>query len=810
MRKFKTLVFLICCCWSSFSAFAQMAKLRGQVKDEDGYPLSDVLIRVGKSNTYVNSDSLGFYSLELTPGQKHVINAVLLGFQTNVFHITPSEGELVTRDIVMILNGPSASAAYVRAERSREQVGTIEFTAKNIKEDPNPIGGVEGKVKTLVGSRNETSSQYNVRGGNFDENLVYVNGFEINRPFLVRSGQQEGLSFINSDMVSRVEFSVGGFQARYGDKMSSVLDVHYKRPAKFAGSAMASLLGFQAHVEGATKKNKLSYMVGLRQKSNQYLLRSQPVKGQYNPSFTDLQALLNYRFSPKWEMEFIGNYALNKFHFVPASSRTTFGSVTRALAFTALYDGQEISSFDNAFGGLSLTYKPNPNFDLRFQASMFGSYEQETYDIRSLFMLSEVELNLGNDGRLGEDLTSLGSGMIHRYARNFLAANVANYGIKAGYRKGAHTLHMGANLQQVHIYDRLLEWERRDSAGFSIPYDPKQVNMYKFYEADNELAYEKVDFYLQDNILLKAEGKARLSLGLRGLYNFLNKELVWSPRANLSFKPDWDKDMIFKIASGVYAQPAFYREMRDRYGNLNTDLKAQKSWHVAGGMDYNFMALNFRPFKFTVELFYKQLWDLVPYDYDNVRIRYAANNDGRGYAYGAELRLFGDLVKDAESWLSIGYLRTMEQIYNHELQQYGDWQPRPTDGRVTFGLFFSDYFPQNQNFKVFLNMMYATGLPAPLPGETFERKDDFRITDYKRMDIGFSALLLDASKRSPRYYSLFKDVKSIWASLEVFNLMAFGNTLSYEYIESMHNDFSYYIPNRLTNRLINLKLAVRF
>src|SRR5690606_35734987 len=271
--------------------------------------------------------------------------------------------------------------------------------------------------------------------GNFDENLVYVNGFEINRPFLVRSGQQEGLSFINSDMVSRVEFSVGGFQARYGDKMSSVLDVHYKRPAKFAGSAMASLLGFQAHVEGASKKNKLSYMVGLRQKSNQYLLRSQPVKGQYNPSFTDLQALLNYRFSPKWEMEFIGNYALNKFHFVPASSRTTFGSVTRALAFTALYDGQEISSFDNAFGGLSLTYKPNPNFDLRFQASMFGSYEQETYDIRSLFMLSEVELNLGNDGRLGEDLTSLGSGMIHRYARNFLAANVANYGIKAGYRK---------------------------------------------------------------------------------------------------------------------------------------------------------------------------------------------------------------------------------------------------------------------------------------------------------------------------------------------------------------------------------------
>jgi hypothetical protein len=360
----------------------------------------------------------------------------------------------------------------------------------------------------------------------------------------------------------------------------------------------------------------------------------------------------------------------------------------------------------------------------------------------------------------------------------------------------------------VVIYDRLMEWERRDSAGFSIPYDPYQVNMYQSFRADNELNYNKVAAFVQDNILLNKD--MILSLGLRGTYSFLNKEMLWSPRGNFSFKPDWDANILFKIAAGMYAQPPFYREMRALDGTLNTALKAQKSAHFAAGTDYNFVALGDRPFKLTAEVYYKSLWDLVPYEYDNVRIRYAANNNSKGYAYGGEVRLFGDLVKDAESWVSLGYLKTMERILDPATNTYGDYKPRPTDGRVTFGVFFSDYLPQNHNFKVYLNMMYATGLPVPPPGYTFNKVESFRLPDYKRVDIGFSALLLDGVKNPARAYSIFKGVKSVWVSLEVFNLLGISNTLSYEYIQSLNTDMNFYIPNRLTSRLINFKIAAKF
>lgn len=815
MQRLKSIIILLSCILCSFYSAAQTATLKGQISDEDNYPISDVMVRIEKSDRFTLTDSLGNFSIEVPAGKRVLLSAQMMNFEPLAFSTNLKDGEVFTRQLKMTFSGAMVKGAEVKGERSRGPVGTIGFNMDNVREDPNPIGGVEGKVKSLVGSRNELTSQYNVRGGNFDENLVYVNDFEINRPFLVRSGQQEGLSFINPDLVNRVEFSVGGFQARYGDKMSSVLDVLYKRPEKLAGSAMASLLGFQAHVEGASKNSRLSYMVGFRQKTNQYLLQSQPTKGQYNPSFTDLQALLNYRVSKKIEIELIGNYALNKFNFVPESSRTTFGSATQAMAFEALYKGQEVSSFDNAFAGISVNYTPNTKLKLKLLASTFESFEKETFDIQSLYALSEVELNLGS-GNLGENKYSLGSGAIHRYARNFLSANVANVGLKGTYRTGAHFFSFGTNLQYVQIDDRLMEWERRDSAGFSVPYDPFQVNMYTYQAAENAVSYNKLDAYVQDNILLSERTDAVLTLGLRGTYHTLSEEMIWSPRANFSFRPqknsntDVRRDLIFKLAAGIYAQPPFYREMRAWDGSLNTGLKAQKSAHFAAGMDYNFVALNDRPFKLTAELFYKNLWDLVPYDYENVRIRYAANNDGIGYAYGGELRLFGDLVKDAESWVSVGYLRTMERIYDPATETYGSYQPRPTDGRVTFGLFFSDYLPQNKNFKVFLNLMYATGLPAPLPGGTFVRRDNFRIPDYRRVDIGFSALLLDAAKNRPGSYSFFRGVKSVWASFEVLNLMAFANTLSYEYIESLNTNYSFYIPNRLTNRLLNVKLAVRF
>ncbi|WP_158605868.1 carboxypeptidase-like regulatory domain-containing protein [Taibaiella sp. KBW10] len=783
--------------------------MSGKILDHDGKPVSDVQIQMLKADLVTFSDSLGNYTLEVPSGKKIFFKASVVGYETEPFNVTLQPGEHLVRNVFIEQNNTMLGVVEVKDERIRGEVGTIGVNTENVDQLPSTVGGIEGQLKVLVGSRNELTSQYTVRGGNFDENLVYVNDFEINRPFLVRSGQQEGLSFVNSDLVSSVNFSVGGFQARYGDKMSSVLDVTYKKPKSFSGSAMASLLGFQAHLAGASKNKKLSYLVGFRQKSNRYLLQSQVTKGQYNPSFSDFQALLNYKISRKFEIEFIGNYALNRFRFEPESSRTAFGSVTQALAFNVRYEGSEIDQFDNAFGGISLTFKPNKRWRLKLLGSVFQSNEQETFDIMSEYQLSLVELDLGS-ANLGKDKISLGSGAIHRFARNFLNANVANVGLKGAYDGGNHYLSFGADMTHVAINDRLMEWERRDSAGFSIPYDPYQVNMYQSYRANNKLEYNKASAYVQDNILLNKQRDMILSLGLRATYTFLNKEMILSPRANFSFKPDWEENIIFKIAGGIYAQPPFYREMRALDGTLNTDLKAQKSAHFAAGTDYNFIALGNRPFKLTAEVYYKSLWDLVPYEYDNVRIRYAANNNGKGYAYGGEVRLFGDLVKDAESWVSLGYLKTMERILDPATNTYGDYKPRPTDGRVTFGVFFSDYLPQNHNFKVYLNMMYATGLPVPPPGFTFNKVESFRLPDYKRVDIGFSALLLDGVKNPARAYSIFKGVKSVWASLEVFNLLGISNTLSYEYIQSLNTDMNFYIPNRLTSRLINFKIAAKF
>ena len=807
MQYKKNLIILLGCLCSSLFAIAQSSTLSGKIMDTDGKPISDAQVQVLKTELVVFSDSLGNYTIEIPSGKKQNLKASLLGYETEPFNVTVAPGQHLVRNVYLEQSATLLGEVEVKDERVRGEVGTININTKNVDQLPSTVGGIEGQLKVLVGSRNELTSQYTVRGGNFDENLVYVNHFEINRRFLVRSGQQEGLSFVNTDLVGNVNFSVGGFQARYGDKMSSVLDVTYKRPKSFSGSAMVSLLGFQAHIAGASKKQRLTYLIGFRQKSNRYLLQSQVTKGQYNPSFSDLQALINYKISRKLELELIGNYALNRFRFVPESSRTAFGSITQALAFNVLYDGSEIDQFDNAFGGVSLTYKPNDRLKLKVLGGMFQSNEKETFDILSQYQLSLVELDLGSKN-LGEDKISLGSGAIHRYARNFLQAAVANMGLRGSYDGGKHFLSFGADFSHVVIYDRLMEWERRDSAGFSIPYDPYQVNMYESFRADNELNYNKVAAFVQDNILLNKD--MILSLGLRATYSFLNKEMIWSPRGNFSFKPDWDANILFKVAAGVYAQPPFYREMRALDGTLNTALKAQKSAHFAAGTDYNFVALGDRPFKLTAEVYYKSLWDLVPYEYDNVRIRYAANNNSKGYAYGGEIRLFGDLVKDAESWVSLGYLKTMERILDPATNTYGDYKPRPTDGRVTFGVFFSDYLPQNHNFKVYLNMMYATGLPVPPPGYTFSKVESFRLPDYIRADIGFSALLLDGVKNPARAYSIFKGVKSVWVSLEVFNLLGNSNTLSYEYIQSLNTDMNFYIPNRLTSRLINLKLAARF
>lgn len=807
MLKIKHLLLLIGCLGSSYSLMAQ-ATLTGKVTDEEGRPIKDASITIAKTNQGTLSDSLGHYTIQIPSGSKASLTISYVLYEpTYINNVKINGKDTLVKNITLFKLDNILQTVEVKDNRNRTQAGMVDISLQNVDQNPTPGGGVEGLIKTMVGSHDELTSQYSVRGGNYDENLVYVNDFEIYRPFLVRSGQQEGLSFVNPDLAQGVSFSVGGFQSKYGDKMSSVLDVTYKHPDKFGGSVMLSFLGAQFHLEGASKNKKLTYLVGTRQKSNQYLLQSQPTKGQYNPSFTDLQGLVTYKFNEKWSVEFIANYARNRFNFEPESSEAAFGYVNQALKLNTLFTGQEMDQFDSRFGGLALSYRPSEKTKLKLLFSGFQTNEYETYDINGEYGFYELETDLGKSN-FGQEKYSLGTGEIHDFARNYLTANVFTAALRGSHTTSRHRFEFGADATHVNVNDKLLEWERVDSAGFSIPYDTSQLNMNYAYHANNTLNYTRLSAFLQDDITLSET--TTLNLGVRANYTFMNKEMIISPRAQYSIKPHWKKDVVFRISTGLYAQPPFYREMRDMEGNLNTQLKSQKSYHFAAGLDYKFLMWGNRPFKITAEAYYKQLWDLVPYEYDNVRIRYYANNDGKGYAYGGEVRLFGQLVKDAESWVSVGYLKTDNKILDESTGQYGPYFPRPTDQRVNFGMFFSDYLPRNKNFKMYLNMVYATGLPFSPPDKGLDPNYQFRVPDYKRVDIGFSALLLDGTKQDRPSYSFFSVFKSIWLSAEVFNLLGIQNTISYQWIQDYSSGKTFAVPNRLTSRLINLKLAAKF
>jgi hypothetical protein len=815
LRKIPALLIAFVFC--SFIAVAQKVKVSGVVKDNTGKPMDVVTVAVPNSSMGTSTDRDGRYSLEV-PADAHLsIVFSYVGYQTERRHITTSKQDQELPDVILKGDANTLKEVVV-SDANRYEAGIQSLNISKVNVMASPTGGIEAIIKTLVGSNNELTSQYNVRGGNYDENLVYVNDFEIYRPFLVRSGQQEGLSFVNADLASNVNFSVGGFQAKYGDKMSSVLDVTYKHPKKFAGSVMASLLGASLHLEGASHNGKLTYLFGARQKSNQYLLQSQPTKGVYNPSFTDVQALVNYRFNKKWEMEAIGNYARNRFNFIPEEATSSFGLINKAYQLRVFFNGSEIDQFDSRFAGISTTYRPNDNLKLKFLASGFQTNEYETYDIGGEYLLGELETDLGKES-FGQIKTYLGTGVIQDHARNYLKVNVGNLAHRGSYSTGKHFIQWGADANITNIADQLHEWQRRDSAGFTQPYDTTELRMMYFYNSSAKFNYTILSGFVQDNFRFNDSLDLTMSVGARFNYDFLNNEFIASPRLQLGYKPKWKSDVVFRFATGVYVQPPFYREMRDLQGNVNTGLKAQKSYHVLLGTDYNFKALD-RPFKFTSEIYYKYLWDLVPYIFDNVRIRYYGQNEATGYAYGGELRLYGDIVKGATSWISIGVLKTSEYLKDSNIvykNVKGDdsatvnpgFIPRPSDQRFMIGMYFEDYIPRHENFKVHLNMMYATGLPLGPPNAP-RYADTLRLPDYKRVDIGFSALLLDGERKEHPYHSFFKNIKSIWASLEVFNLLGIQNTLSYTWIQDQSSGKTFAVPNRLTSRLINVKLLFNF
>jgi hypothetical protein len=803
-KQVSLLVFLL---FLSVVAFGQKGILTGIVRDEHGKAIDQALVADEHTGMGTYTNAKGYYLFDV-PAEKNIaIVFFAAGHELARKNIQLKAGETRTIDITLATKAAELKEFVLRDPKVRYEAGSVLLDVSKARYMPSTIGGVESLIKLAVGSNNELTAQYNVRGGNFDENLVYVNDFEVYRPFLVRTGQQEGISFVNPDLVSNVNFSVGGFQARYGDKMASVLDVAYKKPTGFAGTAAMSLLGASMHLEGSSKSQKFTYLFGARQKTNQYLLQAQPTKGIYNPSFTDLQGLVNYR-SGKWELEGIGNYARNRFTFFPEKSTESFGLINQAFQANVFYQGSEFDQFDSWFGGVSATYHASPRLKLKLLASGFQTNEYETFDINSSYLIGELQTDMSKKD-FGQIKTYLGAGGIQSYARNYLNVNVGDLGFRGSYDAKNNFFLFGANSTFTSIADDLHEWERRDSAGFNQPYDPTYLQLKYFFHSSANFDYTRVSGFVQDNIKFDSANKFSATAGVRFNYSFLNSEFIVSPRVQFAYKPLWQSDWVFKLSAGKYVQPPFYREMRDFQGNVNKDLLAQKSYQVVLGTDVNFKMYN-RPFKVTVESYYKYLWDLDPYRYENVRIRYTGKNDAIGRVYGSEVRLYGDLVADATSWISIGVLKAEQKVTDSgSIPGYDNYFALPTDQRFMLGMYFEDYLPRNKNFKAHINMIYSTGLPAGIAYQHLYQ-NTIRLPDYKRVDIGFSALLLDASRKRFPVHSYFNNLQSIWASLEVFNLLAIQNTLSYTALQDQSTGAYLLVPNRLTSRLLNVKVLVNF
>ena len=819
-----------------FSGFSQKkyAYVSGKVIDENENALSGVsIIILGKQTGITSSDS-GTYRIKVPAEKAFGLVFSFSGYREEQKNFYLSDGEEEELTVKLERSGKTLQTVVISEDKERKETGLVKINPKNAITLPSATGGVEGLIKILVGSNNELTSQYSVRGGNYDENLIYINDFEIYRPYLVRNGQQEGLSFINPELAKNINFYNGGFQAKYGDKISSVLDIQYKKPSAFGGSAYISLLEQGFHFEGSSKNNKLTWLFGVRSKTNKNLLSSQEVKGNYVPSAADLQALISYKISQKFQLDLLGIISGSRFSLVPESaqkSTAVFSPLfTANIGLDIFFEGQEKDSYNTNLVGLSLNQTVSNRIKLKWMASHYADNENENFDITGYYLFGERNFDKSS-AAFGQITSPLGAGVFQNYARNKLNIEVYNVSHKGSFDKGKHFVQWGASIDHTLINDKLNEWEYQDSAGYSLPYNPDVLNLSTVLKSRANLTIDKYSGYVQDNIRLgNADRDISLQAGVRFNYNSLNKEFILSPRAQVSYKPNWKKDIVFKAAAGVYDQPPFYREMRRYDGSVNTALKSQKSIQFVAGFDYN-LSTNGRPLRITTEAYYKSLTDVVPYDIDNVRIRYYGENSAKAYATGIETRVFTELVKDAESWFSIGISRTKENLNNDFYYTYKNasgevitsktqdqvvadsvrtdvgYVRRPTDRLLTLGLFLQDYLSTNKNFRVHLNMIYGSNMSYNIPNSV-KYRNALIIEPYIRVDLGFSALLL-SEKSLRRSHSPFRSFENIWASLEVFNLIDRANTISYQLIKDFANN-TFSIPNRLTPRLVNFKLLARF
>ena len=809
--------------------YGQKGVIKGVVQDEEGYPIENAVIQVLDHNLQTITNDYGHFIINVPENVELRLLFRQISHRDTILPCKLRTKETRTVTVVMQTIGTRLEQVDIRSSADN---GYVRVDPKLSFQLPSVSGGMESLIKMLPGasSSNELSWQYNVRGGNYDENLLFVNDIQIYRPFLVRSAQQEGMSFINTDLTGNVQFSAGGFEAKYGDKMSSVLDVQYKTPTKYGGSISGSLMGASAHAEGRVD-SCFSFLVGIRFKDNSFLLKTLDSIVDYKPRFFDAQMLLNWDINKKFSISLLGNFALNDYRYIPTYRSQRSGSVNDIKWLRIYFDGQESDKYQNYLGGLTFNYHPSDKTQLRLILSSYFAKESETYDIQGQYFLSDVEGDLGSD-QVAQEVSVRAYGTYLEHARNHLTSIVSAANLLGEHQLPHNTLSWGFKVQNEIIRDKIDEWTMRDSSGYTVPQtfltpgepvpydDPSRTLSFDENDilyATNNLNTFRLTGFVQDVWKIDDETRPHYILngGLRFHYwTFTPKDFTVSPRLAFTYNPRWQHDWLFHIRTGMYYQPAFYREMRRPDGTLNHDIRSQRSFQVVAGTEYNFQMWR-RPFKFTAEAYYKYMDRLISYNVDNVRIIYSGENNAVGYATGLDMKLSGEFIKGLESWFSVSLLKTAEDIigdyyYDNEGNRIEPgYIPRPTDQRVAFNLFFQDHIPGFPQFRVHLNFVFASGLPFGPPNAPAYKRQ-FRTTWYRRIDMGFSFMLLEQSRDRMRHKSAFlRSIKNAGIYIEVFNVLGTYNVSSYFWINDLNN-VQYPMPNYLTGRLINVKFAVEW
>ena len=783
-RKIISILLLL----TALQVSAQQFTLSGRVVDEEGKAIELATISCLEQGAVAMANLQGDYSLKLRSADSVVVKFSMVGYQTRQRVLHNPKGN---QRLVVTLHPMKALDELVVTERRRQTTATEQLDTKDLRQTPSTTGNaVEELVQQQAGvsTHNELSSQYNVRGGSFDENSVYINNVEVYRPLLIRSGQQEGLSVINSDMVEKIGFSSGGFEAKYGDKMSSALDITYRKPTRLEANLQASLLGGSIFVGYGNKKFTMSH--GVRYKTNRYLLGSLETKGEYRPNFFDYQTYITWQPNERWSMDMIGNISENHYKFTPTDRETSFGTMQNVKTFKVYFDGQERDIFRTLFGTVSITRHLKPTTSIKLLASAFHTKEQETFDILGQYWLDDTQTQ-----------EQLGVGTYMEHARNYLTADVQSVKLMANHKVGKHDMEAGVTMKWERIKENSREYEMRDSSGYNIPHSADRLDLIYSLSAKNEVNSHRIEAYVQDTYRFsKGNNFFTLNYGIRLSNWSFNKETIVSPRAAITIVPAFDNNCTFRFATGLYYQAPFYKEMRDTTSQtevkgvttvvLNDKIKSQQSLQFIAAFDYRFRMLN-RPFKFTAEAYYKAISNLIPYNVQNMKITYYGRNMGSGHAAGVDLKLYGEFVPGIDSWLTLSFMSTRQTINGHSM-------PMPTDQRWAVNLHFTDYFPGTDRWKMSLRLAFADGLPFGAPHRGLEQHQ-FRAPAYKRADIGMS-------------FRAIKDgrgVKNLWLGVDCLNLFGISNVNSYYWVTDVTNR-QWAVPNYLTGRQINGKITAEF